>query len=97
MRASGWKANSAGGQEKFPEEVTFGKYMHIRRGRGSKLWVEKAAGGKARGLPRQIRTNMQGVAERRDNNAEEAERFYEDLQDLLELTPPKDVLFIIGD
>jgi len=29
------------------------------------------------------------------NNAEEAERFYEDLQDLLELTPPKDVLFII--
>ena len=33
------------------------------------------------------------------NNAEEAEveRFYEDLQDLLELTPKKDVLFIIGD
>ena len=33
------------------------------------------------------------------NNAEEAkvERCYEDLQDLLELTPPKDVLFIIGD
>ena len=26
----------------------------------------------------------------------EAERFYEDLQDLLELTPKKDVLFIIG-
>ena len=33
------------------------------------------------------------------SNAEEAEveRFYEYLQDLLELTPPKDVLFIIGD
>ena len=33
------------------------------------------------------------------NNAEEAEVewFYEDLQDLLELTPQKDVLFIIGD
>ena len=33
------------------------------------------------------------------NNAEEAEVewFYEELQDLLELTPPKDVLFIIGD
>ena len=32
-------------------------------------------------------------------NAEEAEVewFYEDLQDLLELTPPKVVLFIIGD
>ena len=27
----------------------------------------------------------------------EAERFYEDLQDLLELTSKKDVLFIIGD
>ena len=33
------------------------------------------------------------------SNAEEAEaeRFYEGLQDLLELTPRKDVLFIIGD
>ena len=31
------------------------------------------------------------------SNAEEAERFYEDLQDLLELTPRRDVLFIIGD
>ena len=33
------------------------------------------------------------------SNAEEAEveRFYEDLEDLLELTPEKDVLFIIGD
>ena len=32
------------------------------------------------------------------SNAEkvEVEWFYEDLQDLLELTPPKDVLFIIG-
>ena len=30
-------------------------------------------------------------------NAEEAERFYEDLQDLLELTPQKDALFFIGD
>ena len=30
------------------------------------------------------------------SNTEEAEQFYEDLQDLLELTPPKDVLFIIG-
>ena len=33
------------------------------------------------------------------SNAEEAEveRLYEDLQDLLELTPQKDVLFITGD
>ena len=34
-----------------------------------------------------------------NDNAEEAEAewFYEDLQDLLELTPKNDVLFIIGD
>ena len=33
------------------------------------------------------------------SNAEEAEieRFYEDLQHVLELTPKRDVLFIIGD
>ena len=33
------------------------------------------------------------------SNAEESkiEQFYEDLQDLLELTPPKYVLFILGD
>ena len=33
------------------------------------------------------------------SNAEEAEVgwFYEDLQDLLELTPKKDILFILGD
>ena len=33
------------------------------------------------------------------SNAEETEveLFYEDLQDLLELTPKKDVIFIIGD
>ena len=33
------------------------------------------------------------------SNAEEAEveQFYEDLQDLLELTPKKDILFIIGE
>ena len=33
------------------------------------------------------------------SNVEEAEveQFYEDLHDLLEVKPPKDVLFIIGD
>ena len=30
-------------------------------------------------------------------NAEETEWFYEDLQHILDLTPKKDVLFIIGD
>ena len=38
---------------------------------------------------------IQGYAPTSD--AEEAERFYEDLQDLLELTPKNPVLFIIGD
>ena len=31
------------------------------------------------------------------SNAEEGEQFFEDLQDILELTPKKDVLFITGD
>ena len=31
------------------------------------------------------------------SNADEAEQFYEELQDLLEITPKKDVLFITGD
>ena len=31
------------------------------------------------------------------SNAEEAEWFYKDLQDFLELTPKKDILFITGD
>ena len=31
------------------------------------------------------------------SNAEEVEQLYENLQDLLELTPKKEVLFIIGD
>ena len=31
------------------------------------------------------------------SNTEEAEQFYEDLQDLLELIPKKDALFITGD
>ena len=32
-----------------------------------------------------------------NSNAEEAEQFYKDLQDLLDIIPKKDVLFIIGD
>lgn len=73
MRASGWKANSDGARTS--SEVTFEKYKHIRQGRGSKLWVEKPAGGKARGLPRQIRTNMHGVAERQDAGNRQEERW----------------------
>ena len=32
-----------------------------------------------------------------DAEEAEVEQFYEDLQDLLQLTPKKDILFIIGD
>ena len=42
--------------------------------------------------PFNIIVNLTTIAEEA-----EVERFYEDLQDLLELTPKKDVLFMIGD
>ena len=48
------------------------------------------------GIPFNI-TVIQVYAPNRNVEEAEVERFYEDLQDLLELTPPKDVLFIIGD
>ena len=54
--------------------------------------------GKPFSIPRNwILTVIQACAP--TSNAEEAkiEQFYEDLQDLIELTPKKDVLFIIGD
>ena len=42
-------------------------------------------------------TVIQAYASTTNSEEAEVEQFYEDLQDLLELTPPKDVLFIIGD
>ena len=42
-------------------------------------------------------TVIQAYAPTSNNEEAEVELFYEDLQDLLELTPKKDVLFIIGD
>ena len=42
-------------------------------------------------------TEIQVYAPTKNAKEAEAERFYEDLQVLLELTPKKDVLFIIGD
>ena len=42
-------------------------------------------------------TVIQVYAPTSNTEEAEAERFYEDLQDLLELTPQKDVLFITGD
>ena len=42
-------------------------------------------------------TVIQAYAPTSNTEEAEVERIYEDLQDLLELTPKKDVLFIIGD
>ena len=42
-------------------------------------------------------TVIQVYAPNRNAEETEVERFYEDLQELLELTPKKDVLFITGD
>ena len=40
---------------------------------------------------------IQAYAPTSNHEEAEVEWFYEDLQDLLELTPQKDVLFVIGD
>ena len=42
-------------------------------------------------------TVIQAYAPTSNTEEAEVEQFYEDLQDLLELTPNKDVFFIIGD
>ena len=42
-------------------------------------------------------TIIQVSVPKRNTEAAQVEQFSEDLQDLLEITPPKDVLFIIGD
>ena len=42
-------------------------------------------------------TVIQVYAPTSNTEETEVERFYEDVQDLLELTPKRDVLFIIGD
>ena len=42
-------------------------------------------------------TVIQAYAPTSNTEEVEVERFYEDLQDLLQLTPKKDVLFMIGD
>ena len=42
-------------------------------------------------------TVIQAYAPSSNTEEAEVEQFYEDLQDLLELTPKKDILFIIGD
>ena len=51
---------------------------------------------RSQGKPFNI-TVIQDYAPTSNTEEAEVERFYEDLQDLLELTPKKDVLFIIGE
>ena len=61
--------------------------MHSQRGQNDLCF---------QGKPFNI-TVIQVYAPTSNTEEVEVEQFYEDLHDLLELTPPKDVLFIIGD
>ena len=66
---------------------------------GCNLKNDRIISGRFQGKPFNITVIQIYAPTSNTGNAEEAEveRFYEDLQDLLELTTPKDVLFIIGD
>ena len=62
---------------------------------GCNLKTDRMISVRLQGKPFNI-TVIQVYAPTSNTEETEVERFYEDLQDLLELTPPKDVLFIIG-
>ena len=63
---------------------------------GCNLKKERIISVRLQGKPFNI-TVIQVYAPTSNAEGTEVERFYEDLQDFLELTPKKDVLFIIGD
>ena len=63
---------------------------------GCNLKNERMISVRLQGKPFNI-TVIQVYAPTSNAEENEVERFYEDLQDLLELTPKKDVLFIIED
>ena len=63
---------------------------------GCNLKTDRMISVRFQGKPFDI-TVIQAHAPTSNSEEAEAERFYEDLQDLLELTPKKDVLFIIQD
>ena len=63
---------------------------------GCNLKIDRMVYVRFQGKPFSI-TVIQAYAPTSNSEEAEAEWFYEDLQDLLELTPKKDVLFIIGD
>ena len=58
----------------------------------TQLWISVHFQGKPFNI-----TVIQVYVQTSNSEEAEADRCYEDLQDLLELTPKKDVLFIIGD
>ena len=64
--------------------------------RGCNLKNDRMISVRFQGKPFNI-TEIQAYAPTSNAEENEVERFYEDLQDLSELTPKKDVLFIIGD
>ena len=63
---------------------------------GYNLKIDRMISVHFQGKPLNI-TVIQVCAPTTDAKEAEFDQFYEDLQDLLELTPEKDVLFIIGD
>ena len=63
---------------------------------GGKLKNDRMISVRLQGKPFKI-TVIQVYSPTTNTKEAEGEQFYEDLQDLLELTPKKDVLFIIGD
>ena len=63
---------------------------------GCNLKSDRTISVRFQGKPFNIRV-IQVYAPTSNTKEDEAEWFYEDLQDLLELTPQKDALFIIGD
>ena len=63
---------------------------------GCNLKNDRIISARFQGKPFNI-TVIQVYALTSNTEEAEAEQFYKDLQDLLELTPKKDVLFIIGD
>ena len=63
---------------------------------GCNLNNDRMISGCSQGKPFNI-TVIQAYAPTSNTEEAEVEQFYEDLQDLLELTPKKDIPFIIGD
>ena len=63
---------------------------------GCNLKIDRMISVRLQGKPFNI-TGIQVYAPTSNAEETEVEQFYEDQQDLLELTPKKDVLFIIGD